>query len=290
MILSFEITADHIGIVSRDGGVSTVISELALGRGSMQDGYISDMENVFKRLANELSDRNVKARQCEFLLPASFALTRELTLPKVSDAKLMPLISAQIEQSLPDIKNYVLDYIEFASDAADKRTLLAVLLPVRLVEQYLNLASRLELKCTGIDLRFAKLRRTVRKLVNDRAFIVVDLLPGEAEVSLFEEDKVFVKSRELTERDNTLADWGITFASAGPDSAEQADMLAGIINSLIQFQTSRNRDIPVENIYAVGLTQRYKEMLGLCATVLNRSITGLTVENQALDTGVAAEG
>lgn len=291
MILSFEIGTDSVSIYTQEGGERTAAAEISLPRATIDGGMIADTENVYRRISNELTDKGLHLRQCEFVFPDSAALTREITLPDVKDAKVMPLLKAQLEQALPDIASYVVDYIEFEPDEKDKRIMLAVMLPVKLVEQYMALSQRLNMKCVNMDLRFARLRRSVIHKALGEAYIVVDLIPGEADVTLFEDDKVFVKSCPLLEQDNSLSEWGITFAAVGQGSTEQANTLAGVVNGLVQFQTGRSRETPVENIYAAGELERYGEMLTQCAALLNRSISPLPDgSGREAPQTVAAEG
>ncbi|MEG1547996.1 MAG: hypothetical protein RR232_06355 [Clostridia bacterium] len=283
MTVSFEICTKSVSIVVEDALLGTSSAVVALPRGIMQDGFITDIDGVCRLLSPEIAQLGAaKVRQCEFVLPASFAITQEVSLPRVKKSRILPLLRGQLEGGIADIGRYVVDYIPF-SDDFDTLTLLAVLMEKKLIGQYIMLAERLSLKCTGIQLRFARLRRMMmQNKVTDTAFVIADIMPGEAELSLFEGGSVFVRSVRIDEADSTLSDWGIAFASAGPDITQQAAIVADGINSLIQFQDSRNRDLPVSAIYATGDTERYKELLSTCSLRLGRSIGPLNQNGQAV--------
>ncbi len=273
MAITLEISLEGIKLSGE------VNQSVTLPRGSITGGLMTDEDSVCKQLMPLIDGRHVK--QCEIVFPASFAVVREISLPKAPKRKLPSLLRGQLEGGIPDIDRYAMDYIQLEQNDGGQ-TLLAILVQNRIVEQYLSLCAKLKLKCTAMIPRFERIRRAARGMGwGSSANIVIDLMPGSAEVSLLSGDtgSVFVRSAELLEQDNSLADWGIAFAANAQNESAKVDALFERVNSLIQFQAGRRRDVPVSAVYATGETERYASVLAACGDRLGRSIVPFNAAN-----------
>ena len=211
-ILSIEIGSLNIKIVlGREAKGSLMVDRaltLRTPKESYFDGQIRDMDSIKNIIKIALEENNIKAKNVIFTLESSKVLTREITLPSVSEKEVIPMIEYEIEENFPiDLQNYIVQYRileNFREEAIDKTRILVSALPREIAKGYYHLTDSLNLNPLALDIQPNVVNKFINNLwakkstkdVNNKTLAIIDL--GHSNINLvIIENCVFRFSRLL---------------------------------------------------------------------------------------------
>lgn len=119
------------------------------------DGVILSMDQLSYLLKTALKDRKIVSSMATIVVNSSNIITREISLPKVSDSEIESILKYQVEDYIPiEPKYYVFQYIHLGSiyvDGVELLDLLLIAIPKSMVESHLNLINNIGFKPKVMD-------------------------------------------------------------------------------------------------------------------------------------------
>lgn len=228
---------------------------------SVEGGQIVSPEETGKTLKKALLEQNIGVKTCKFLLPSSSAVIREIQVPKIVGKNTGSYVRTQFSAIMEVREDDLTDYISTVP-GEDSDIVLGVLVRRQVAEQLLRTAAAAGLVCKNIGLRTDALRNFVstKNIPADEAYIAAVVENDLAYIHLMEGKSLFVRIAQLNrqssgEADSFLKDWAVSFNSALTAAEEQSSVIPSFaeqIESIINFQYSRNRTRPVKKVYLYG--------------------------------------
>lgn len=257
MILSLDLGSHRImaAVVDKDEAVKQFTIEAP----GVEKGRIGNLQETAKLVQEALQQNKVKVNQCAFVLPSTVAVTKEMQVPRVSRGDLLKLVRTNFSGITEVGDDHAVDYLPLGTEG-EMDAVLGLLVRKSLIIQCVALAKLLGMRCRKVDLHMNALRKYLsrRELLGGGAFIAVCLEGASAEINLFENGRLFIRMAELegkTEQDALLKNWAMSFNSnlmAAQEQDQRARSLAEQVRGIIQFQLSRNGQMPVSRVYFYG--------------------------------------
>lgn len=259
MIIVIDLGHREIRAAVMDG--NKVVKCFRAGTAGISGSSLGDMESSANEIKEALVKNNVTARKCRIVIPSSAAVIREMLVPRVVEKDIQGYVRTQFS-GMMQINDK--DVIQFLITAEDDEfiTVLGFVIPSFLVEQCVKLAALAGMKCQRVELRMNALRKYLSRqdISSEEAYMVAMLENGRAEINLIEKSKLFVRTVELSksagnDSDNLLKNWAMSFNDALVTAPEQSDWTESFgqqIDTIINFQLTRNREMPVRKVYICG--------------------------------------
>ena len=139
--------------------------EFSTPEGAIEDGYVRDRDSFLHALKQQMKAAKFKKGYLVFTINSTRVLSREVTLPLVSQRMLAGLIESGKEEYFPvDVSNHDLAYTVLEVDKKNKtRRLMLYAVPKKLVEQYVELADKLKCKLVAIDFAGNSVSQWIRR-------------------------------------------------------------------------------------------------------------------------------
>lgn len=293
--LSIEIGNKNIKIIEgRRKGSAVLVKKSAIIKTpfeSVKEGNIENLNDLVKAISVGLKNNQIRTKKAIFNINSNSIISRNLDLPvlKTKD-ETISMIKYELEQYMPVVLNeYNILYkiLEtYEKDGVKKGKYTIYALPIKLFNNYLNLAKKLGLKLVSLDLSFTGLEKiiTAKTIVNNYTIkekdtvLLINL--GHSNI-IFNVIKNGVNdfSRVINfggnDIDNSFADYyDIDNESASDlkhslpdfnrieeDNSEvvKKEMILNTVDNwvneirrLIQYYTSRNNDLNISKIYIYG--------------------------------------
>lgn len=254
---------------------------------SAENGQVISCEEAGKSIRKAMLEQNISAKVCKFLLPSTASVIREIQVPKIIGKNTDSYVRTQFSAIMEVREGDLVDYLPTTQGDAND-TVLGFLVRRPTAELLLKTASAAGLTCKCIGLRTNALQNFIRtkKIPRDEAYITAGIENNLASIHLFEGKSLFVRIAELNrqssqEADSLLKDWAVSFNSALTAADEQssyAPSFAEQIESIINFQYSKNRRKPVKNVYLYG--EADEELRGELSRILQRPVLLLDDEKE----------
>lgn len=147
-----------------DGKIRKSI-EFTTPEGAIEDGYVRDRDSFLHVLKREMKAGKFRSGYLVFTLNSTRVLSREVTLPLVSNRMLPGLIESGKEEYFPvDVSNHDLAYTILEVDKKNKtRRLMLYAVPSKLVTQYMELADKLKCKLVAVDFAGNSVSQWIRR-------------------------------------------------------------------------------------------------------------------------------
>jgi type IV pilus assembly protein PilM len=157
---------------------------------AIDDGVIVKPEALSEALHDLFEHRlagEINTRRVVMALPGYRTFTRSIQLPKLGDAELREAVQLEVEQYVPmQLQDLYLDYT-ITGETTDNNNIFVVAVPKRIVDSYLNLATKLGLEPILIEPTMtAGARFFARDKHSDMASIVIDFGSLTATISIFD--------------------------------------------------------------------------------------------------------
>ncbi len=172
-VLSIDIGKGTIHLVVGSVRNGTVEVESAFGiptpENAVREGLILDRSALAAAISGVLKESGIKVGKGIVSVKSSAVITRELTLPEVPEADILPLIQLEMEQYLPNIaKDYRtgVTLIEKLSGAGGPQNKVRVFaMPDTMAEEYAKLLKDCGLKPLWLDVHANALNKLVQRTV-----------------------------------------------------------------------------------------------------------------------------
>ncbi len=158
---------------------------------AIQDGVITDYNSLAQSI-KDMFEHNivgeVNTRRVAVSIPANRTFTRSMSLPKIKDADLMQAVKLEAEQYIPvPIDDLYIDYsvIEKTEKGIE---LLAVAVPKKVVDSYMNLVEVLGLEPVAFDTTILSAGRLFQHQVNsnDVPAVLIDFGSGSVDITIYD--------------------------------------------------------------------------------------------------------
>lgn len=297
-ILSVEIKNKNIKILegSRSGSTVSIYKSLLVDveLGSIDDGNIMDMDSIVGVITRALTENSIKTKKAIFIINTNSTITRSMDLPLLkSKSETMSMVNNELDQLLSvDLNQYKLVYKKIENitvEGIEKGRFMVYGLPANIYNEYLQLAERLKLDLTAIDLasncldKIAEHNITINKetLKSGEAYAFIDIGYSYITFSVVSDGKdvftrtsqngvndlvknystVFNLSKEdarneilsLSLSDNDENNMSTTKASVLEDNIS---MWVDEFNRYIRYYNSNNKEKQIHKIYVYGTYSR----------------------------------
>lgn len=161
----------HLVVGSNKNGILEVDSAFSIPtpEGAVKEGMILDRSALAFAINELIKQSGIKVKKGIVSVKSTSIITRELTLPEVPEADILPLILLEMEQYLPNIaKDYRtgVTLIEAQTGAGARQNKVRVFaMPDTLAEEYSNLLKDCKLKPLYLDVHANGLNKLVQRTV-----------------------------------------------------------------------------------------------------------------------------
>lgn len=158
---------------------------------------------LYEIVGNMILEHNFKKKNVSLVLSGlSNMIVREMVLPYVNEEKTFNLLSYEAKQYFPtNIENYLIDYKQleiFQEGKLKKQRILLIALPRTLIEDIINVCSKLGIRLEKIDIepntlaKLVILERKHRKLPNDQLIMAVNIARSYITIALLNANKLIL--------------------------------------------------------------------------------------------------
>ncbi len=221
---------EHAGKVPEIIGYGTVDFDVkALDEGVIvkPEAIAEAMHDLFKhKLVGEIT-----TRRAAMALPGYRTFTRSIQLPKLGQAELHEAVQLEVEQYVPmPLEELYLDYV-ITGATGENNNIFVVAVPKKIVDSYLNLATKLGLEPVLIEPTMtAGARFFVRDRHSDMASVIIDFGSLTATISIF--DKTIIAT-------STVSAGGLVFTEAIRNELGVSQEEAGDIKTKFGLDVSK---------------------------------------------------
>nr|MCR4625883.1 pilus assembly protein PilM [Lachnospiraceae bacterium] len=145
--------------------------------GSVEDGQIMDALVFADELKKGLAENGIRTKKAVFSITSTKIANREVTVPKVKEKSLGPLVSAKASEYFPvDMSQYQLAYNTLEEIEADGRKQLRMLMlaaPKDLLESYYTLAKEAGLTIDALDYSGNSILPVLKAEVTDDVTLII---------------------------------------------------------------------------------------------------------------------
>lgn len=247
---------------------------------SYRDGVIRDRNAIAKELTIVLQRHGITTTNVIYTISSTKIATKEVVIPYVAPKKVDSIVRMNATEYFPVnieeyiIQNVVLETIVNKDNPKKKEQLklLVAAVPAKMIEEYYDFSSTMGLKVVAIDylgnstLQILKMQSDVETSVmvqieNDSTIISVftnDVLQLQRTVpygktmivnAVMEKRKIFNYEVAL---DILTKEQLIHTEFDGDDITESMRYLVSNVSRIMDYQTSRNSNKPVDKVYLVG--------------------------------------
>lgn len=247
---------------------------------SYRDGIIRDRNLIAKELTIVLQRHGITTTNVIYTISSTKIATKEVVIPYVAPKKVDSIVRMNATEYFPVnieeyiIQNVVLETIVNKDNPKKKEQLklLVAAVPAKMIEEYYDFSSTMGLKVVAIDylgnstLQILKMQSDVETSVmvqieNDSTIISVftnDVLQLQRTVpygktmivnAVMERRKIFNYEVAL---DILIKEQLIHTEFDGDDITESMRYLVSNVSRIMDYQTSRNSNKPVDKVYLVG--------------------------------------
>ncbi len=316
MILSIDVGSSFIKIVEgTPAGLGVVVKRAAMvatPEGAVKDGNLLMVGDVANAIRSCLERDHFTAKTLCFTVGSTEILHRELTVPRVDERRLAPIVQNEMYQQLTGGDGYAVDYLqnhEQVPDAPHMQKVNASGMPKVMVSQYLELTSLLRKKEGSLQMHPSALSKLMRgPAVNefslrDSSYIVCEMGAHIVHIYLYSGgtllftrcvktpcEEFFSAMQRLDGFDTPQQ--VIEGADLSPEALEQDSRFAQAssmllqylsqeLSRMLQFALSRRLASPVQTVLLCGGMSVIKGLDAYLASVLD-----LTVERIQTISGV----
>ena len=246
---------------------------------AVEDGLVRNIEGISELILEGLKEKKIKTKSAIFTVASSKIITREVDLPDQPIKKLDPLIKMNASEYFPvNLDEYTMDYRVMEHIKNDEQKLVRVNIVVvmtNVIESYLALAEKCNLKIEAIDYSGNSIVNFADKLTYEGTYMLLDFGSSNSMVTIMSDKKVrfnrnLVYGTKVV--NNSIQNhFGVSYAEAvriaheqsllsqqpetndylGSDVSSAMNQILNGISRLVDYYSSRNKD-GIDHIYLVG--------------------------------------
>lgn len=238
------------------------------------DGSVIIDNEFIAAMKKEMKARNIRTRKVIFVLNSVRIASREVLVPVVKENKLHELLITNSAEYFPvDLVQYQLVHHIIEKDVQENRYKLSVLaVPNEMIQSYLALAEALELQVTALDYMGNSITQGMLRFIPEEIKIAVKVDETSALITIIRGNQVALQrniSYGIRDAVEVVMD---NPAFGGKKSEKQAlelmrsrnclleaeveenlRPLIGNISRIIDYYTSRNQDVAINEIWLIGI-------------------------------------
>jgi type IV pilus assembly protein PilM len=240
-----------------------------------------DEQQLATELKKSLNDYGIKTKNVALVLGGDRYITRDIVIPKVSEDKILDMLTFEIEEYLPvAVDQYVIDYIvqgEVEQEGNNQYKVLVAALEKREAKYYYDYLKRSGYNPTILDAHFNGLSKLMPYMqnVNDETIETlkttvgcVDLGAKYINVSLFNKGKLELNRSIDNTMQNNSEDVPIEQIDFDPS---QANVLSNI-ERIFKFYTSRLSKNNINHVFVYGGGAENQAFVDALADQLNQRV------------------
>ncbi len=279
MILSVEIKDKKINIIqaSKKGEILSIFKCISINISSgVIDGSIADMDYIHGVLNEALISHGIKTNKAVFVINSNKIIIRKIKLPLLKKKKeTISMLTNELAQLIPvDLNLYKFKYeiIKINDDENNYAHYVVYCMPLNILNQYYELAGRLKLKSSSVDVSCNCLNKLSSHNLHINKTVIKDNVAAIAEIRA---DKIF-----FSVLNKGVTDFSITTMLDNGYSDEAADELQAAhiagdfhvndnfsyklldeISNCIRFYQSIDHESKINKIYIYGLADNLDSLL-----------------------------
>ena len=221
---------DHASKVPEIIGYGTVDFDVK----ALEEGVIVKPESISDAMHDLFKNRlngEITTRRAAMALPGYRTFTRSIQLPKLGEAEMHEAVQLEVEQYVPvPLQDLYLDYVTTA-ETNDSRSIFVVAVPKKIVDSYLDLATKLGLEPILIEPTVtAGARFFSHDKHSDMPSIVIDFGSLTATISIYEKTII---------ANSTVSAGGLVFTEAIRNTLGVSQEEAGNIKTKFGLDVSK---------------------------------------------------
>ncbi|MBR4346911.1 MAG: pilus assembly protein PilM [Oscillospiraceae bacterium] len=256
-MLSFDITDRHIRIVRGTEGRGRIrvssASTIDLQEGLIVNGHIKDIPKMATIINDELKARRMDDKEAVVTLSSNLVIFKELAIPKAkTSTALLTMVTNQMQHTMGTGEDYSVAYSIAGETEQEGNTALKILAtacPFEVVDSFRKVFQMLSISLKSVTVTCNAISRIIlsdKKNLNKMPMLAVQVDPTFVSLNLYEDGQLTFSrfaSIDAVDYDNS------------EDYVYEA--VNENINRMIQFQRSRNADMPIQNVTFYGDTSEY---------------------------------
>ena len=216
-----------------------------LPKNVINNGLINDADTLGVKLSDFISNNRINTKGVELVIGVGRVLTREMNLPLVKEKELKVMVQNEVYRSVGNEDEYIVDYIVLSTDEVAKTCKVAAYaVTSRVIKSFVDFMKEMNLECKSLDFTTNCLGKLVSKYDSESVVTAAIAINRDAITMALLDRGIPVLSRnykidyEMFRRPETMS--------------IAVEELVDHYSRLGQFQTSRNRDEKVSNVYFTG--------------------------------------
>lgn|GEM_PF-3411609 len=216
-----------------------------LPKNVINNGLINDADTLGVKLSDFISNNRINTKGVELVIGVGRVLTREMNLPLVKEKELKVMVQNEVYRSVGNEDEYIVDYIVLSTDEVAKTCKVAAYaVTSRVIKSFVDFMKEMNLECKSLDFTTNCLGKLVSKYDSESVVTAAIAINRDAITMALLDRGIPVLSRnykidyEMFRRPETMS--------------IAVEELVDHYSRLVQFQTSRNRDEKVSNVYFTG--------------------------------------
>lgn len=244
---------------------------------SVEDGHIYNGESLANAIKNFVDESSIKAKQVVISISSSKIISREIILPKTKKKNINQLVALNAVDVFPvNTNEYILDYTileEEKNEYGNKYRINMIVVPIYMVNQYIDLIRKCGLKLCRIDYNGNSITHLIKKEQFEGNFMILDLGYNMSTISIFTngiqkfsksidyglnlvlEKITKINNMNLYEAETWLNNNKLTDNNNDDLNTKIVDAFLHIfdlIERYFDFYQSRNRDYSIDKIYLIN--------------------------------------
>lgn len=216
-----------------------------LPKNVINNGLINDADTLGVKLSDFISNNRINTKGVDLVIGVGRVLTREMNLPLVKEKELKVMVQNEVYRSVGNEDEYIVDYIVLSTDEVAKTCKVAAYaVTSRVIKSFVDFMKEMNLECRSLDFTTNCLGKLVTKYDSESVVTAAIAINRDAITMALLDRGIPVLSRnykidyEMFRRPETMS--------------IAVEELVDHYSRLVQFQTSRNRDEKVSNVYFTG--------------------------------------
>ncbi|HAG05018.1 MAG TPA: hypothetical protein DCG28_06200 [Lachnospiraceae bacterium] len=216
-----------------------------LPKNVINNGLINDADTLGVKLSDFISNNRINTKGVDLVIGVGRVLTREMNLPLVKEKELKVMVQNEVYRSVGNEDEYIVDYIVLSTDEVAKTCKVAAYaVTSRVIKSFVDFMKEMNLECKSLDFTTNCLGKLVSKYDSESVVTAAIAINRDAITMALLDRGIPVLSRnykidyEMFRRPETMS--------------IAVEELVDHYSRLVQFQTSRNRDEKVSNVYFTG--------------------------------------
>jgi len=176
--------------------------EVKLEKGIIKDSLVVKTEQLTNLIQKVISENKIKTKNVVIGIPEEKVFTKILDLPKMKRSEIDETVRWQAKEFLPDtLEKSYLDWRIVNNGKKDRLTVLIISIPKKIIDSYIKVVDKLDLKPICVETITVSLARLVAE--KEKLNIVTEIQPKDATIALCSGKKILASSViSLTGKEN----------------------------------------------------------------------------------------